>query len=48
MTIKRIADWGGFSSWSILPTIMCGRGSNGGWLYAYWLKGRLGVSWRQS
>lgn len=50
MKLKPIADcWGGFTSWCLLPTILCGTWENhngrGGWAYLYWIKARLGFSW---
>jgi len=45
--IVPIIDWGGFSSWCLIPTLMLGKGtiSYGGWLYIYWLQGRFGFRW---
>jgi hypothetical protein len=47
--LKPIAELhGGFTSWCLLPTILCGTWANGrargGWAYLYWIKGRLGIS----
>ena len=44
MTFKLIADAQRFSSWCLLPTILCGTyshidGDAGGWCYLYWIKG---------
>lgn len=45
MKVSPIADWGGFSSTCILPTVMVGTWARGGWIYLYWLQGRLGLRW---
>lgn len=41
-SMKFYADWGGFTSTAIFPTVLVGRG----WAYVYWLQGRAGVRWR--
>lgn len=50
MVVKPIASLHeGFTSWCLLPTVMCGtweRGYEcGGWVYLHWIKGRLGLRW---
>jgi hypothetical protein len=40
--MKFFADWGGFTSTCLLPTVLVGRS----WAYIYWLQGRAGVRWR--
>lgn len=40
--MKILLDWGGFSSTALIPTLMVGRG----WVYAYWLQGRIGIRWK--
>jgi hypothetical protein len=47
--VKPICDWGPFN-WALLPTIIVGGGvrerdgKRYGWVYIYWLRGRLGAS----
>lgn len=51
MKFSLMADGGGFTSWCLLPTILCGTwenaGESGGWCYIYWIKHRLGVKWKR-
>lgn len=39
--MKFFADWGGFVSTAMLPTVMVGPR----WIYLYWLQGRIGARW---
>ena len=41
MKLRLFADWGGYPSTALLPTVMVGRT----WAYIYWFQGRAGVSW---
>jgi hypothetical protein len=46
--IKPIFDWG-MHNWCLLPTVYVGRGlrdRSNWWLYATWLRGRIGFARR--
>lgn len=44
--MKPICDWH-MSNWALIPTVVVGGGHNGvfryGWVYIWWLRGRLGI-----
>lgn len=37
--------WGGFGSWTLVPTLAIGGFGVACWVNIFWLQGRLGVSW---
>jgi hypothetical protein len=43
--VRLIFDWG-LHNLALLPTVIVGRGTErgAGWVYVYWLRGRLGAS----
>lgn len=45
MKFRLICDWG-MGNWAVLPTVICGAGTKpwAGWVYVYWLRGRIGVA----
>lgn len=45
MKVRLLHDWGGFYSTCLIPTVMIGIKSYGGWAYLYWLQGRIGICW---